>query len=398
MAKTIEEINKKIKEGKAVVCTAEEIIDVVKEQGLKNAAKKIDVVTTGTFGPMCSSGVFLNLGHTKPKIKITKAWLNGVEACCGLAAVDLYIGATRISDDILVNTRSPRSFKYGGGHLIEDLVAGKRIELKASSYGTDEYPRKELSGSFTIDEINDAFLFNPRNCYQNYNVAVNTGRETIYTYMGPLNPDLGNANYCSAGQVSPLLNDPYYRTIGLGTRIFLAGGVGYVAWHGTQHDPAVSRNEKGIPKSGAGTIAVIGDLKQMKPEWLRGTSIVGYGVSLTVGIGIPIPILDQEILKHTCVTDRDILAPVVDYSYDYPEAIDRVISEVDYHSLKSGVITIKDRKVPTCPISSYPKAVEICRILKEWIEAGRFFLTEPVVTLPQYENGVRFRPFRGRYK
>lgn len=117
-----------------------------------------------------------------------------------------------------------------------------------------------------------------------------------------------------------------------------------------------------------------------------------------MGIGIPIPILDQEILKHTCVTDRDILAPVADYSYDYPEAIDRVISEVDYHSLKSGVITIKDRKVPTYPISSYPKAVEICRILKEWIEAGRFFLTEPVVTLPQYENGVRFRPFRGRYK
>ncbi len=398
MSKTIDEINEKIKKGKAVVFTAEEIVEVVKEKGLRRAAKEIDVVTTGTFGPMCSSGVFINLGHTKPRMRITKAWLNDVEVFCGIAAVDLYIGATQIPENDPANTEYPGKFKYGGGHLIEDLVSGKKIRIKAISYGTDCYPRKELKGEFTINDINNAILFNPRNCYQNYNVAVNSGREKIHTYLGILKPNLGNANYCSAGQLSPLLNDPEYRTVGIGTKIFLGGGVGYIAWHGTQHDPSVLRNKKGVPVGGSGTLALIGDLKQMKPEWLRGTSIIGYGVSLTVGIGIPIPILDEEILKATCITDTDITAPIVDYSYDYPNLTGKIIAEIDYASLKSGKIKIDDKTVPTFPLSSYPEAKKICGILKAWIKSGKFYLSEPVERLPGKESGIRFKPFSGRYR
>ncbi len=398
MKKTIDEINDKIKKGKAVVFTAEEIIDVVKEKGIKEAAKEVDVVTTGTFGPMCSSGAFLNLGHTRPRMRITKAWLNDVEVFCGIAAVDLYIGATQIPDNDPANTEYPGKFKYGGGHLIEDLVSGKRIKIKALSYGTDCYPRKELKGEFTLNEINDAFLFNPRNCYQNYNVAVNMGKEKIHTYLGILKPNLGNANYCSAGQISPLLNDPEYLTIGIGTRIFLGGGIGYIVWHGTQHDPSVPRNEKGVPISGSGTIAVIGDLKKMKPEYLRGTSIIGYGVSLSVGIGIPIPVLNQEILLRTCITDKDIIAPIVDYSYDYPNLTGKIIGTIDYASLKTGKIKIGNKTVPTFPISSYSKAKKICEVLKSWIKAGRFYITEPVEKLPGKESGIKFKPFRGRYR
>ena len=70
MAKTIQEINEKIKKGQAVVCTAEEIIEVVKSKGLKKAAAEVDVVTTGTFAPMCSSGAYFNVGHSKPRIKL----------------------------------------------------------------------------------------------------------------------------------------------------------------------------------------------------------------------------------------------------------------------------------------------------------------------------------------
>ncbi|OGC38756.1 hypothetical protein A2Y85_05760 [candidate division WOR-3 bacterium RBG_13_43_14] len=398
MSKTIEEINEKIKQGKAVVFTAEEIIDVVKKEGIKTAAKKVDVVTTGTFGPMCSSGAFLNLGHTKPRMRISKAWLNDVEVFCGIAAVDLYIGATQITQNDSANSLHPGSFQYGGGHLIEDLVAGKRIKVKALSYGTQEYPRKELTGSFTINDINDAFLFNPRNCYQNYNVAVNTSKEKLYTYLGVLKPDMGNANYCSAGQLSPLLNDPDFRTIGIGTRIFLGGGIGYVVWPGTQHNPGGLRNEKGVPRSGAGTLAVLGDLKQMKPQWLRGTSVLGYGVSLTVGIGIPIPIIDEDIFRQTCITDADILAPIVDYALDYPELSGRILAEIDYASLKSGVIKIGRKKIPTFPISSYVKAREIAQSLKSWIEHGKFFLTHPSAALPGKDSGVKFKRFGGKYR
>ncbi len=398
MKRTIDEINEKIKKGKAVVFTAEEIIDAVKEEGIRNAAKKVDVVTTGTFGPMCSSGAFINLGHTRPRMRITKAWLNDVEVFCGIAAVDMYIGATQIPDSDPANTDYPGKFKYGGGHLIEDLVSGKKIRIKAISYGTDCYPKRELKGEFTIADINNAFLFNPRNCYQNYNVAVNTGKEKIHTYLGILKPNLGNANYCSAGQLSPLLNDPEYRTIGIGTRIFLGGGIGYIAWHGTQHDPSIKRNKNGVPVSGSGTLAVIGDLKQMKPAWLRGTSIIGYGVSLTVGIGIPIPILDEEMLKYTCVKDSDIIAPIVDYSYDYPNLTGKIIGEIDYASLKSGRIRIGNKLVPTFPLSSYPKAQKISKILKSWIQNRSFYLTEPVERLPGRESGIKFQPFTGRYK
>ncbi len=398
MQKTIDEINDKIKKGKAVVFTAEEIIDVVKEKGIKKAAKEVDVVTTGTFGPMCSSGAFINLGHTRPRMRITRAWLNDVEVFCGIAAVDLYIGATQIPDNDPANNEYPGKFRYGGGHLIEDLVAGKKIRIKALSYGTDCYPRKELKGEFTINDINDAFLFNPRNCYQNYNVAVNLGKEKIYTYLGILKPNLGNANYCSAGQLSPLLNDPEYLTIGIGTRIFLGGGIGYIVRHGTQHDPKVPRNEKGIPVGGSGTIAVIGDLKQMKRDYLRGTSIIGYGVSLSVGIGIPIPVINQEILQYTCVTDRDIIAPIVDYSYDYPNLTGKIIGTIDYASLKKGRIRIGSKTVPTFPISSYHMAKKISRILKIWIKSGKFYLTNPVERLPGRESGVKFKTFRGKYK
>lgn len=319
--KTIKEINEKIRKGKAVVVTAEEIIDIVEEKGLSRAAQEVDVVTTGTFGPMCSSGAYINIGHAAPKIKIGggRVTLNDVSAYAGFAAVDVYIGVTALPDDDPRNKVYPGEFKYGGGHVIEDFVAGKDVRLEASAYGTDCYPRKKLATWINIKDVNEAVLFNPRNVYQNYNVGVNLTDKIIHTYMGTLKPRLGNANYCSAGQLSPLLNDPYYKTIGLGTRIFLGGGIGYVAWQGTQHNPSVPRKTNGIPQAPAGTLAVIGDLKQMKPEWLLGTTMYGYGTTITIGIGIPIPILNEEICRSTAVKDKDIWAQVVDYGEAYPQ-------------------------------------------------------------------------------
>ncbi len=392
MAKTIEEINEKIKKGKAVVCNAEEIIDFAREKGVKETAREVDVVTTGTFGIMCSSGAYFNIGHTKPRMKLGggRAYLNDVPAYTGLAAVDLFLGANALPDDDPRNRVHPGEFNYGGGHVIEELVAGKDIRLIATAYGTDCYPRKKLETWINIKDINQATLFNIRNAYQNYNVAVNTSDKTIYTYMGVLKPKLGNANYSSAGQLSPLFNDPFYKTIGIGTRIFLGGGTGLVAWHGTQHNPDVPRTEKGIPKEGAGNLAVIGDLKQMNAKWLVGASVQGYGASLTVGIGVPIPILDEEILQYTLVTDADIYAPIVDYSEAYPQRSPDKLGQVTYAELKSGKIKIKGNDVPTAARSSYPKALEISNILKGWITKGSFLLTEPVEKLPGVEPGVKF--------
>jgi len=398
MAKTIAEINEKIRKGQVVVVTAEEIIEVVEKKGIEKAAKEVDVVTTGTFGPMCSSGAYFNIGHSKPRIKLGggKVYLNDVLTYAGLAAVDLFLGVTALPEDDPRNKLHPGEFNYGGGHVIEDLVAGKDIRLVATAYGTDCYPRKKLETLININDINEAVLFNIRNAYQNYNVAVNLSDRTIYTYMGVLKPSLGNANYCSAGQLSPLLNDPYYKTLGIGTKIFLGGGVGYVAWQGTQHNPTVLRGENGVPRRPAGTLTVIGDLKQMKPEWLRGTSMLGYGCTITVGIGVPIPILSEEILCHTAVTDADIFAPIVDYSEAYPQRKPDILGEVSYAQLKSGRIEIQGKEVTTASLSSYPKAVEIANILKNWIQEGKFLLAEPVAPLPGVESGIAFKNLEER--
>ena len=398
MAKTIAEINEKIRNGEAVVVTAEEIIDVVAKKGVEKAVKEVDVVTTGTFGPMCSSAAYLNIGHAKPRIKLGggHVYFNDVPAYAGLAAVDVLIGATAIPDDDPRNRIHPGEFNYGGGHVIEELVAGKDVRLVATAYGTDCYPRKKLETWINIKELNEAVLFNPRNAYQNYNVAVNLSDKAIYTYMGVLKPKLGNANYCSAGQLSPLLNDPYYQTIGIGTRIFLGGGIGFVAWQGTQHAPNVLRSDNGVPRRPAGTLTVIGDLKQMKPEWLRGTTMLGYGCTITVGIGVPIPILSEEILYHAAVRDADIFASIVDYSGCYPERKPDVLGEVSYALLKSGRIEVEGKRVPTASLSSYPKALEIAKILKEWIQKGEFLLSEPVAPLPGIESGITFKNLEER--
>jgi uncharacterized protein (DUF39 family)/CBS domain-containing protein len=361
--KTIEEINRKIKDGSVCVITAEEMITVVKEKGLKVAAEEVDVVTTGTFGAMCSSGAFLNFGHSDPPIKMEHLWLNDVHAYHGNAAVDCYIGATRMAN--------PRDFSYGGGHVIEDLVAGRTIHLKATAYPTDCYPRTSVETEFTIKDLNQAILCNPRNCYQRYVCAVNSSDRIIYTYMGKLLPNLGNGTFSGAGQLAPLQNDPKYETIGLGTRIFLGGGIGYVIGEGTQHDP----------KNGLGTLFLKGDLKQMTDEFLKGATYTGYGTTLYVGAGIPIPILNEHIAQNCAITNDKIITKVLDYGV--PRRGRPVLKDITYEELYSGKIDVNGKTIRVSSLSSLKTAREVANKLKNWIQTGKFFLSQPVELLPQ---------------
>jgi uncharacterized protein (DUF39 family) len=380
--KSYEEINERIRSGKAVVLTADEMSDLVDEVGTAKAASEVDVVTTGTFGMMCSSGAMFNFGHTSPKIKSENVWFNDVPAYAGMAAVDTYLGATEPREDDPLNKVFPGRFPYGGAHVIEDLVAGKKVNIRVSAYGTDCYPAKKAELEKTLDEIPYAVLQNPRNAYQSYNCAVNVGEKTIYTYMGVLKPDTSNATYCSAGQLSPLLNDPLYRTIGLGTRIFLGGGEGFVTWHGTQHNPNAPRGENGVVRSPAGTLAVTGDLKGMNQRYLRGASMLGYGISLFIGLGIPIPILNEEMARFTGIRDKDIYTNIVDYAVDYPEGTGKTLGEVSYEELRTGSIKFNGKEIPTAPLSSYSMALEVAQELKRWILEEKFTLGVPQKPLP----------------
>ncbi|MFO7928431.1 MAG: homocysteine biosynthesis protein [Candidatus Humimicrobiaceae bacterium] len=376
MAKTIEEINEKIKDGSVVVLDAEEIIDYVEENGPKKTAKDVDVVTTATFGPMCSSGAFLNFGHSDPPIKMSKAWLNDVPAYAGLAAVDIYIGATELSESEGIN--------YGGAHVIQDLIEGKTVKLRATAYGTDCYPRKNIETYITKDTLNQAYLFNPRNVYQNYAVAANSSDRTIYTYMGKLLPRFGNATFSSAGQLNPLLNDPYYRTIGIGTRIFIGGTQGFIAWHGTQHNPNQHRIANGTTVGPGATLAVIGNIKDMKRDFVRAAIFPGYGVTMFMGIGIPIPVIDKEMVEFLKVRDEDIYTEIEDYSVQRRNR--PKYGKVNYRQLRSGKIPINGKEVQTGPISSYAKAKTIAQHLAKLIKNKKFLLTEPVAPLPLDEK------------
>jgi len=380
--KSYEEINSKIESRRAVVLTAEEIIDYVEKKGLEKAARDVDVVTTATFGPMCSSGCFLNFGHSKPKIKMHEAWIDDVAVYCGIAAVDVYLGATQLRYNDPGNLYFPGEFRYGGGHVIEKLVAGERVQLFALSDGTADYPRREIRTLFGIEDLNQAIMVNPRNCYQNYNIAINCGEEPIYTYLGVLKPAMRNAGYSSAGQLSPLLNDPFYRTIGIGTRVWLAGAQGYVYSEGTQHAPTCDRGDNGVPTEGAGTLALSADMKRMRPGFVRGASLLGYGVSLSLGIGIPIPILDQDVLRAATVRDRDIYAPVVDYSSDYPQRTGKILCKVSYEDCRRGEITVRGKKVEAGSLSSYMKAREISHLLADEIRHGDFLVQRTAGRLP----------------
>lgn len=355
--KSISEINEKIKQGDAVVVTAEEMVDIVEDKGEEEAAKEVDVVTTGTFGAMCSSGAWLNFGHADPPIKLSKVWLNDVEAYAGGAAVDAYIGATKLSES--------ERLEYGGAHVIEDLVRGREIDVRGTSYGTDCYPRKEIETSVTIEDLNQAVLCNPRNAYQKYNAATNSRDETIHTYMGTLLPNFGNVSYSGSGELSPLNNDPAYRTIGVGTRIFLGGAKGHIFGEGTQHNP----------KKDFGTIMTVGNLKEMDQDYIRGVSVRNYGVSLFVGIGIPIPILNEKLARTTGVSDSEITTSILDYGTprrDKPE-----LREVTYAELKTGKVELKGEEKPVSPMSSLKKAREISQNLKNQIQDGDFLLSKP---------------------
>ena len=380
--RTIAEINDKISRQCAVVWTVNELKARVAEIGVAKAYKEVDVITTGTFEPMESSGAIINLGHTDPPIKIRSCWLDSVPAYAGFGAVDLYLGATQVVDYTTtgdgVDVEETR--ERGGAHVIEDLIAGKSVQLRAIGQMTDCYPRSSFETTINRETINQFYLYNPRNLYQNFIVGVNGGDRPLFTYLGPLQPRLGNAVYSNTGALSPLLNDPDLKLIGIGTRIFLGGGIGYVAWEGTQHFPLQKRLPNRTPVGPAATLALIGDAKQMTPHWVRGCYFKNYGPSLMLGVGVPLPVLHEEVVASCAVQDKEIMAPIVDFSI--PRRVRPTFGLVSYAQLKAGRITIEGKPVRVAPLASIYLSSQVAQQLKQWIEAGKFTLTEPVASLP----------------
>jgi len=134
---------------------------------------------------------------------------------------------------------------------------------------------------------------------------------------------------------------------------------------------------------------VKGDLKKMSPRYLKGASFTGYGTSLYVGIGIPIPILNVGLAEKTGLKDEDIKTDLLDYGV--PRRIRPIVKGTNYAELKSGKLEVDRREIPVQPLSSLKLAREIAETLKEWILSGKFYISEPVEKLPL---DTEFKPMK----
>lgn len=379
--KSYANINKKLAAGEAVVFTADEY-KALAETGLSDEelVRRVDVVTVATFAPMCSSGVFINFGHGSPPIRLETATLNGVPAYGGIAAVDLYLGAT---------AEHPENPDYGGAHVIEDLICGRRVLLEAQGKGTDCYPGRSVRTWIDRGDLNDFYFFNPRNVYQNYGAAVNSGGSRLHTYLGVLEPHSATVSYATAGELSPLLNDPQLRTIGIGTAVSLGGAVGQVVRAGTQYNTTVAANAAGVPRNGARTLALQADALRTDPRWVAAARVEGYGISLFLGAGFAIPLLDPAIARALRIRDRDINVQIKDFAR--PER--PIVLESDYAQLRSGSVQLPQALARTACSSSLLKARQLCAELKTQVLGGSFPVRPFLEALPAEQL---FRPLKIR--
>lgn len=372
--RTIEGINRKIKSGTAVVLTAEEMTDLVRDEGVAEAARRVDVVTTGFFGPICSGGLFIHFHQPRPRIKAHRASINGVPAACGLGHSELFMAAAEPWSGDPLNQVYPGEFKYGGGHVIQDLVADDEVALEVQGYGTVCHPNRSIERVITMDDLANTILVSPCGALESRPVGVNVSDRSIYTFLGTLRSRMANAAFSSSGALSPLINDPAMRAITPGTRVFFGGAEGIITGRGLRFDTPPVDPPPGPSVDPVQSLMMVGDLKQMSPKWVVGISLTGYGCGMAAGVGVPIPVLDEEVAAGCGVSDAEVELKVVDFSNDFPAASSRIMGVTTMEQLNQGVIEVGDRQVPTVPMSSRIRSVEICNTLKEWIESGRFML------------------------
>ena len=99
-----------------------------------------------------------------------------------------------------------------------------------------------------------------------------------------------------------------------------------------------------------------------------------------LGVGVPIPVLNAEIVAKCGVQDKHIVAPIVDFSI--PRRVRPTFGLVSYEQLKSGKIKIEGKTVRVAPLASIYRSRQVAIELKAAIDRGEFLLTEAVAKLP----------------
>lgn len=291
--KTIRDINEKIEKGTVAVMTATEILSLA-EKGEK--IPDVDVVTCGTKGIM--SGTMANLSFKVAEknafIRARGIWLNGVPAYPGpcpnerLGIIDtiVYGPAHSICDP-----------KYGGGHLFRDLVEGRDIAVEVETESG-----KRITATVNMDMIDYAQMIATRNAFKNYLAYVNPVAETLEhsifsvgAFYGPYK----ELKFCGCGELNPIEKDPGLNVLGAGTRVLMNGSPGMITGRGTRSTPEKPN------------FSAVADMKHMSKEYLGGF-VTSEGPEVIATWAVPIPVLNEQVLKNILRTDRDLPLPVVD--------------------------------------------------------------------------------------
>ncbi|MEM0358597.1 MAG: methanogenesis marker 16 metalloprotein [Candidatus Hadarchaeales archaeon] len=413
--KTVEEINRRIREGKAVVMTAEEFKKAA-ESGL--SPQEVDVVTCATCALMSGTFALLSIpvAERGKFEKAEKVWLNGVPAFPGpcpnerLGIVEAIVYGTSRSE------LSPG--KYGGGHLFRELVEGKEVEVEVRAGG------KKFMREVRLEEMELARIFTSRSAFRNYMAFVHGGKgrvKTIFSVLG-LRGRLTEASVSGCGELNPLENDPKLLTVGIGTRILLNGAMGYIMGVGT-------RFSKEKPN-----LSLTADMKGMIPKFMGGF-VTSAGPECITSVAMAIPVLNEEVFKGLKVRDEEVELPIADVRdrvpfehTQYSKVWKGVDLKVEYlpsscaeHKAcpverkcptgafrkgkgidlercfdcgtciqlcpssfrgKLGTLPVGNREVPiTLRQSCRRKAVELAELLKKKILEGEFLLSEPLQPL-----------------
>lgn len=364
--RTIDEINEKIKAGTAQVLTAVEAKALIKSKGTKYFADNIDVVTFASFEMHTNANLYLNFGQTDPLIYFLEAYLNNVLAYT-LGPTDLALS---------VVTASRENHEYGGAHVLEDLVKGKDVHLKVSGRNYDVFPNKEFETWINLKDLNLARLILNQAINQNNIVATNSGDKDINSNMGTLIGHLENSTFNSSSYLNPLINDPYCKTIGVGSKIWIGGSIGFILGPGSNHNPNQKRNKFGIPVGSGITLSAIADINSMDPKWVRGGFLKSFGPVLYIGVGIPIPVLNEEIAEQIAINDENIHTTIVDFSI--PRRTKPTFGQCTYAELRTTTVMINNKPTLSAPLSSMAWAIEICKIIKESILSKSFYLSKPI--------------------
>ena len=294
MERSFSEIRAKVDRGEAVVLTAREVSEVLADGG-RVSLQEVDVVTCATRAVMSGTYAVLSFpaappGSFRRAIGVT---LNGVPGIVGpcpnerLGIVDLIVFGTAASRE------EPR---YGGGHLLRDLVEGEEVRVEVE---TDTGSALEVD--LKLADMPTARLFGTRHSFKNYSAFVNPGEERVATifHATTFDPCWNGASVSGCGRMNPLENDPLLETIGVGTRVLINGAEGFVLGRGTRSSPDRP------------SLSGYADMHGMDPEYMGGFG-TSAGPECISSWAVPIPVLREGILERMAGLEGSIPLPVVD--------------------------------------------------------------------------------------